>query len=289
MGKLGLNSGYVGSDQRTSAVGAVGYDKYYLERRAGRFQPIIDTGNDPNAIEFFLRVTAAGGTLTSTEQSAVDILVKQLKFYNLWSPMKVIYPMVGASAEACAQNLKSSSFTGTFSAGMYYSSTGVTPNGTSAYMDTGYNPRTHGLQNSAHMSYYSRTNIVGGQVDMGIQDAISHYLLFNYNNLGYCAINSAENPSLSLPPTTLGLKIGTRNTSTTEEYNVNNVYQQISRNSGIAPSKNIFLFCYNANGPLLFSSKECAFASIGDGLSSTDMTNLNTVIQTFQTTLGRQV
>lgn len=42
MGKLGLNSGYIGSDQRITAVGAVGYDKYYLERRAGRFNPLLN-------------------------------------------------------------------------------------------------------------------------------------------------------------------------------------------------------------------------------------------------------
>jgi hypothetical protein len=41
MGKLGWNSGYVGSDQRTGTTGAVGLDKYYLERSAGRFYPTI--------------------------------------------------------------------------------------------------------------------------------------------------------------------------------------------------------------------------------------------------------
>jgi hypothetical protein len=42
MGKLGLNSGYIGSDQRTTTNGVVGYDKYYLERRAGGFNPVLD-------------------------------------------------------------------------------------------------------------------------------------------------------------------------------------------------------------------------------------------------------
>ena len=42
MGKLGLNSGYIGSDQRTTTSGVVGYDKYYLERRNGRFNPVLE-------------------------------------------------------------------------------------------------------------------------------------------------------------------------------------------------------------------------------------------------------
>jgi hypothetical protein len=41
MGRLGWNSGYIGSDQRIGTTGAVGLDKYYLERSAGRFYPTI--------------------------------------------------------------------------------------------------------------------------------------------------------------------------------------------------------------------------------------------------------
>jgi hypothetical protein len=41
MGKLGLNSNYIGSDQRTTTVGVVGYDKYFLERLNRRFNPIL--------------------------------------------------------------------------------------------------------------------------------------------------------------------------------------------------------------------------------------------------------
>jgi len=42
MGKLGLNSGYIGSDQRTTTNGVVGYDKFYLERINGRFNPVLE-------------------------------------------------------------------------------------------------------------------------------------------------------------------------------------------------------------------------------------------------------
>jgi hypothetical protein len=45
MGKLGLNSGYIGSDQRITTNGVVGYDKFYLERKAGRFFPVVGIFN----------------------------------------------------------------------------------------------------------------------------------------------------------------------------------------------------------------------------------------------------
>ena len=43
------------------------------------------------------------------------------------------------------------------------------------------------------------------------------------------------------------------------------------------------------NIPVFFSSKECAFASIGDGLTDTQASNFYTAVQAFQTTLSRQV
>ena len=114
-------------------------------------------GFDPDALAFFNRVTAAGGSLTTTEKVATNQLVIDLKGYSIWSKMKAIYPMVGASSAACAQNLKSSSFTGTFSGGWTFSSTGATPNGTNAYMDTNFMPSTELSANSASIGYYGGT------------------------------------------------------------------------------------------------------------------------------------
>jgi hypothetical protein len=38
-----------------------------------------------------------------------------------------------------------------------------------------------------------------------------------------------------------------------------------------------------------YDNKELAFASIGDGLNDTEAANFYTAVQTFQTTLGRNV
>jgi hypothetical protein len=42
----------------------------------------------------------------------------------------------------------------------------------------------------------------------------------------------------------------------------------------------------SANG---YDNKELAFASIGDGLTDTEASNFYTAVQTFQTTLSRNV
>ena len=58
-------------------------------------------------------------------------------------------------------------------------------------------------------------------------------------------------------------------------------------------NNNIYLANTNrstTNLPDVFwSTKQIAFATIGDGLDSTDATNLYTRVQAFQTTLNRQV
>jgi hypothetical protein len=55
-------------------------------------------------------------------------------------------------------------------------------------------------------------------------------------------------------------------------------------------SFSIFLACNSLNGaPAFYTNKECAFSTIGDGLTDTQASNLYTAVQAFQTTLGRQV
>ena len=133
---------------------------------------IVQIVYDADAQAFFDRVTTEGGTLSNTEKLAVNQLVLDMKDDGIWSKMKAIYPMVGASAASCAQNLKSSSFTGTFTAtGWDFASTGAKPNGNSAYMDTALNPNGFLNIDNFHISYYSRTqstSFSGGAIGQGI-------------------------------------------------------------------------------------------------------------------------
>jgi hypothetical protein len=249
---------------------------------------------DPDALAFFARVTAAGGTLSATEQTAVNTLVVTMKADGTWTLMKAIYPMVGASAAACAQNLKSSSFTGTFTSGWTFASTGVTPNGTSAYMSTGLNPSTSLTNNNLHFSYYSRTNVNEARQDFNASNALaatSEIFLTMFNNILYFTANMFVPNTASLAvANTLGFVIGN-----TTANNVRNVWKggvklatNTSTNSTALPNITAILSA-RANPIQEFSSKQQAFASIGDGLTDTQASNFYTAVQTFQTTLSRQV
>ena len=247
---------------------------------------------DADWLAYYNRVIAAGGSLTTTEQNATKTLVADLKANGLWTPMKAIYPMVGASAAACAQNLKSSSFTGSFTSGWTFASTGVTGNGTSAYMDTGLVTNTNLSLNSSHLSYYSRTNTtLTNAFDMGSSaTSAEFYLCYKAFGNQYVAIHSGGSTYNALADTLNLLQVNRVNSTEVKVYKNGATHQTISLNSNSLNSLNNFIGCMNVGGtPNYFTTRECAFASIGDGLTNTQASNFYTAVQAFQTTLSRQV
>ena len=225
------------------------------------------TGSDSDAMAFVSRVYVAGGALSYNEVNATNQLVLDLKSYSIWTKMKAIYPMVGASAAACAQNLVSSSFTGTFNGGVTYASTGITGNGTSGFMNTTLSPNGNIGLNSNHLAYYSRTNNLRDQVEMGIFDTSSIYILMRCYFGIYHANNSPEtNANMTDYTDSRGFFINNRVISTGMSLFRNNVKQtDNSMNSVSLSNTSIYILGQNQGNTLrLPSNRECAFASIGD-------------------------
>jgi hypothetical protein len=252
---------------------------YYYRVRA-------NVGYDSDAQAFFDRVTTAGGSLSTTEQDAVNTLVVQMKADGIWTKMKAIYPMVGASAAACAQNLKSSSFTGSFSAGWTFASTGVTSNGTSAFFDTNLNQSTHITNTSQHISYYSRTDSSLDPGEIGIATSNTFLLLRS----GFYS-NQCDSNFVNTPQNLKGFYLGSRTSSSLRRGFYNGAQVHETTNTPNATSSlNYYIGALNSNGVAgFFSPKECAFASIGDGLTNDNVSDLYTAVQAFQVTLNRDV
>lgn len=244
---------------------------------------------DADALAFFGRVTTAGGSLSTTEKNAVNQLVLDMKSYGIWTSMKAIYPMVGASAAACAQNLKSSSFTGSFSSGWTFSSTGAAPNGTSAFMNSTLNPSISLSQNSTHISYYTRTNVNSNTYEIGARSSYFLDLAIRYGGTTYGGIYANE--SQFSDSDSLGLYQSNRIVSTEQTVWKNGVKKVTGSLTSNAPMNlSVYLGAYNNSGSASnFSIKECAFASIGDGLTDTQAAALYTAVQNMNTTLSRQV
>jgi hypothetical protein len=252
--------------------------------RVGGFTASSGGGFDPDAQAFFDRVTTAGGTLSETEKNATNQLVLDMKDAGIWSSMKAVYPMVGASAAACAQNLKSSSFTGTFTSGWTFASTGVTGNGTSSYFDTSLNVLSNLSQNNTHLSFYSRTDNDQAGVDIGTENTTIQY----YAGTLYYRINTTTYAAAGAQPSD-GFTLSSRITTTQQKvYKNGSILNTDNQGTNAQDNRNIYLGAWNEL--IKFpTDREYAFCSIGDGLSDAQVSNFNTAVQAFQTTLSRQV
>ena len=254
---------------------------------------------DPDAQAF---LTAAGIT-DATITAAIDTLVLDLKGYGLWTKMKAIYPFVGGTATTHKYNLKdpqdtNAAFRLVFAGGWTHSANGAQPNGTNAYADTFLIPSIVLSQNNTHLSYYSRTNSLTNSAEIGFVAAGNDRLLMNIYFSG--SYNSDQYNLLTG-------RVSTPNTNTIGFYNANrtsasshkaykNGNQVGSTNTGSSGSiliinGKIYLSADNNTSGIAsnFSNKQCAFSSIGDGLTDTEAANYYTAVQLFQTTLGRQV
>lgn len=253
---------------------------------------------DADAVAFF---TAASIT-DATQKSAVNTLVISLKSSNIWTKMKALYPVVGGVASAHAVNLKQpGTFNLTFATGWTHSNTGMTPNG-ATYADTFFicdNNLTYG---SVSISFYSRTNTIGNYSDIGSYGLpINNYKSYTLQcrNTGDLARSGIYDGNGTVDWATFftldsrGFFIANRQSTTNNRLikngilgNINNININYSTYINPYPS---YIGATNNNGAIQFSNRECAFASIGNGLTDAEASSFYTAVQTYQTTLGRQV
>lgn len=243
----------------------------------------------------FLNVT---GITDTTITSALETLVADLKTYGLWSKMKAIYPFVGGTATTHKFNLKDardtdSAFRLMFNGGLTHSLNGIQGNGTNGFANTFLSPLSQLNLNSTSVSIYSRTDLTSGQGDFGVQQSTPvssfylGYLKFNDGKQYYLVNSPTPYGITSTTNTSLGLFTFNRPSSTTQNlYKNGNQIHTMTKNSVALPTSNMYLLGVNSGE---FSNKQFAFASIGDGLTPTEASNLYIAVQKFQTSLSRQV
>jgi hypothetical protein len=260
---------------------------------------VVGSSYDPDAQAFFIAEGAAGVTLTTTEMNAVNTLVVDLKGYNLWTKSFALYPFIGSTATSQKFNLKNPADTNaayrlSFVGGWTHSSNGALPNGTNAFANTFLSTSAIGL-NSGHISYYSRTNntTVSCEVGGGNPSPDSYTLLElrNASALGAFRYNNGVAQNQVAIADTRGFFIGTRTASNVIKLFRNNT--NIINGSAASNATSVFsqyIAAYNgSNTAYSYSNRQCAFASIGTGLTDTEAANFYNAVQNFQTTLGRQV
>lgn len=250
---------------------------------------------DSDAQAFF---TAAGIT-DSTQKSAVNQLVLDLKSYSLWTKFIAIYPLVGGTSTTHKYNLvdpqdTDAAFRLVFSGGITHASTGMTGNGSTGYADTFITPSSHMTQNDVCAFAYCRTNASGSMVAFGSlkTTATANGLQINPRNASDNFTARCQENTLSSVANTdsRGLFGISRQGSTTYSMSKNSTQTSKTTTSTTLNSLKIYLMAINADGAVsTYDSREYAFFAFGTGLTDTECDNLYTAVQAFQTTLSRNV
>ena len=267
-------------------------------------------------------VTASG--ITGSAIQYVQTLYTELSVANLFNKMYAIYPFVGANSTSHRYNLvNTGSYTLTFNGGWVHNSDGITGNGTNTYANTFLTPNTFNTSYpggaafpgdlwavSSSMHVYSKTDGASG-CDMGsyTEGSRQSILFAKYTPSNATVFNIGFNGTAIFQPTASGFFGGT--TLGTTRYNnqgnivpgspsgSNGVYKNGVKISGFdtdpfgsfpVTQQPLYIGANNEDGgPGLYTNRNYAFASIGNGLTQNEMATYYTIVQNFQTSLNRQV
>ena len=272
---------------------AIGWGSIYSVSPSGETDISGTPAGDADANAFI----AAAAITDTTQKAAIDKLVVDLKGYGIWTKMKAIYPFIGGTAAQHKFNLRSpldtnAAFRLVFNGGWTHSATGALPNGTNAYANSFLIPSAQLLLNSTSVVYYSRTTSATGNCFGAENAALANRILWQCSGgTNYVSLYTTPANYFSYNGTTLSMLIANRTASNLSNAWAGNVKRATSTNPSVGLTDTpIYIGCNNANNiPTAYSNAQCAFSSIGDGLTDTEASNYYAAVQTFQTTLGRNV
>ena len=296
------NSNGWGDGAANNAIGwgqgannAIGWGAIHADSWAGLTDIVGTPAVDPDAQAF---ITAAAIT-DPTQQAAINTLVVDLKGYGIWTKSHALYPFVGGSATAHSYNLRNTAqFQITWNGGVTHSTNGVQYNGTNSYGNTNFNCNTNTTITNNCVGAYSRTNGISSGTSWGGSNGsfqgLQLYIKATDNNTYYAAndyITTGGGIGLIVPDTR-GLFIVNRESLTSKRLYRNGTSVTSSNpggNNGVL-NGNLFIGARNQNGSAdSYDNKQYAFNFVSDTLTATEITNLTTAVQAFQTTLNRNV
>ncbi|TXG83767.1 MAG: hypothetical protein E6R13_03615 [Spirochaetes bacterium] len=249
---------------------------------------IVKTGSaggsyDSDAQAFF---TAAGITST-TEKDAWNTFVNSAKSAGYYSKFYGFWPMLGGTSSTCKYNaINPSAFEMVWEGTPSFTSAGVKSNSVSDFGGTSgdFNALAEGWTSTNSMlGYYISTPMNANELaitDNSFQTFISGYSVTQgLSNLG--GIYNFVSKSYTNGCCILNNYIGTKK-----------YYHQGTERAtftGTAVYYGGTIIILGDGSSFYYSSGRMSAAFVGDGLTSTEISNFQTHIQTFQTSLGRNI
>lgn len=244
---------------------------------------------------------AATGETSTTILNALNTFEAGLDANSLKAKFNAIYPMVGGDAARHARNfINTSLYTLTFNGFWAHTATGALPNGVNANASTGI-LGSNLTVNSNHISFYSRTNAaVAAKPSIGLfQGSLALLLYLKATGAGTAIYSNTSTSSATMYPTGVstdsrGWFIGNKASNaigglTISKNGTSLASNLASPNQTAYPNLPVLISGNSVGGAIVYDDKECAMVTIGTSLTSGEISTLYTLINTFQTSLSRNV
>lgn len=261
---------------------------------SGKLVP--NSSYDPNATTLFNAVEGAGGTLTTAEKNATNSLIIAGKAGTNWwanGTGGILNLVLGGTATPQGINaFNTAAFAATYVGTITRASTHMVSNGSTGYINTGWNPAVNDVDAFMTMAVWIRNTPADGvSVVMGAISATNRYTQI-YPNLGstfYGQINTNNVITENMGNTTSGLFIATRLNSTAEYVQKNSSRLDIGTTSSAITNNNIYVMCQNQNGtPGGFGVHQIAmYAIFPTPLTTAQAAQFYTDISTWITAMSR--
>ena len=252
--------------------------------------PAFIGGFDADAASFFTRA----GIIDGTQKQAVNTMVVSLKAASLWSKMTVLYPFVGGTATAHAQNLKANQYNITWvgGAGVTHNANGVQGNGTTGYGNTNMLRNALGLT-SVHLSAYARSFTAAFSGAIGIDDGgTGHFTDLYHTPASTYEFGNNTASTTAATGNMVGHTIGSR--SATQDQIIRPGLSAFVTNTSAALADhlagNFFVLAINRNGSAgLLNADPISLISAGSELTLAECLTFREIVNTYQADIGRAV
>jgi hypothetical protein len=245
-------------------------------------------------------ISSADGAVNYTGNGTNGIFISSPQLELGTSTISAYQPILTTPSAFMASQMKynlkdprdlDAAFRLTWSGGWTYSATGATPNGTNAFADTKLYPSDLPQDNNS-FGFYSRTNIIAFQNDIGA--STTYNMAANFNPVGAFARNNSSAFGGFTNADTTGFYYDSRILSTQHKlYKNGSVLGTVVSNS--TTPDNLIRIALSAamqssnTSAQQFSSKQLAFSFFGTGLSDQDALLINQIVEKYQVALSRGV
>lgn len=231
----------------------------------------------------------------ATRKGHIDTLITALKDDGIWDKMDALYILAAHDAQAAQRNWKADAFNLTEAGTITFAADdGYTGNGTTGYLETGFNPTAEAdlfSLDSAHMGVWSLTNaqrngtMMGGRTASGTAEA-----WFNPRNTSDQVVrrfNDATTDSgANLDSSGLFTHVRTASNATVIYRNAVSIDSSAVVSTAM-PNVTFHISALNTGGTAgSFDNRQLSIAHLGSSLTSTEVTDLHAAFSAYLTAVG---